>query len=211
MTLHSSLLVTSTIAGSKIFALPLGFSASATVLSYMLTFVILDTIAELYGRQYSRFVITLGLAGMALSAIYFEFAIWLPPAAIWKDQRALESILGSSWRIWLGGWTAYIVSQNVDLWSFLKLKQLPLGRASLAFRAWVSMLVGQLFDTIIFLTIAFYGTLPVGSVIVGQYLIKVIIATITTPFVSLAVAFGRNFVGDGHFNANLIQEKRPYF
>src|SRR5262249_7003337 len=80
-------------------------------------------------------------------------------------QKALESILGSSWRIWLGGWTAYMVSQYVDLWSFLKLKQLPLGRASLPFRAWTSMVLGQLLDTIIFLTIAFYETEPISSVI----------------------------------------------
>jgi queuosine precursor transporter len=89
MTLHSSLLVTSTIAGSKFFALPLGFSASATVLSYMFTSIILDSIAELYGRQYSRFVINLGLVAMALSTVYFQFAIWLPPAGFWKEQKAL--------------------------------------------------------------------------------------------------------------------------
>jgi len=192
MTLHSSLLVTSTIAGSKLFALPFGLSASATVLSYMLTFVILDTIAELYGRQYSRFVINLGLVAMALSAVYFEFAIWLPAADFWKEQKALETIIGSSWRIWLGGWTAYMVSQYTDLWSFLRLKELPLGR-SLAFRAWVSMILGQLIDTVIFLTIAFYGTEPVGAIIVGQYLIKLVIATLATPFVSLGVGLGRSY------------------
>jgi len=195
MTLHSSLLVTSTIAGSKIFALPYGFSASATVLSYMLTFVILDTIAELYGRRFSRFVINLGLAAMALSAGYFEFAIWLPPASFWKEQQALESILSSSWRIWLGGWVAYLVSQNLDLWSFLKLKQLRVGGASLQLRAWVSMTVGQFIDTIIFITIAFYGTAPLGSTIAGQYLIKVVIATFATPLVSVGVAVGRRFTG----------------
>lgn len=210
MTLHSSLLVTSTIAGSKFFALPLGFSASATVLSYMFTFIILDSIAELYGRQYSRFIINLGLVAMALSSIYFQFAIWLPPAGFWEEQKALESILGSSWRIWLGGWTAYMVSQYVDLWSFLKLKQLPLGRASLPFRAWTSMVLGQLLDTIIFLTIAFYGTEPIWSVIPGQYFIKVIIATITTPFVSLAVALGRNFIGDVHPRISLAADEKPW-
>ena len=51
MTLHGSLLITSTVAGSKLFALPFGLSASATVVSYMLTFVVLDTIAELYGDK----------------------------------------------------------------------------------------------------------------------------------------------------------------
>jgi uncharacterized integral membrane protein (TIGR00697 family) len=196
MTLHSSLLVTSTTAGSKVFALPFGLAASATVLSYMLTFVILDSIAELYGRIYSRFVINLGLLGMAISAAYFQFAIMLPPAEFWKEQRALEAILGSSWRIWLGGWTAYVLSQYLDLWGFLKLKDMARGRGSLVFRAWASMLIGQLIDTSIFITVAFYGTDPVGSIIIGQYLTKVVIATCASPLVWVAVVFGRKLMGE---------------
>jgi len=192
MTLHASLLITSTIAGSKVFALPFGLTASATVLSYMLTFVILDSIAELYGRIYSQFVINLGLLGMAISAVYFQFAIMLPPA----EQRALEAILGSSWRIWLGGWTAYMLSQYLDLWSFLKLKDMARGRGSLLFRAWASMLIGQLIDTVIFVTVAFYGIDPIGSIIIGQYLIKVAIATCASPLVTVAVAFGRKLIGE---------------
>lgn len=196
MTLHSSLLVTSTIAGSKVFALPFGLTASATVLSYMLTFVILDSIAELYGRIYSRFVINLGLLGMAISAAYFQFAIMLPPAEFWKEQRALEAILGSSWRIWLGGWIAYVLSQYLDLWGFLKLKDMARGRGSLVFRAWASMLIGQLIDTSIFITVAFYGTDPLGSIIIGQYLIKVVIATCASPLVWVAVVFGRKLMDE---------------
>jgi queuosine precursor transporter len=192
MSLHTSLLITSTIAGAKIFALPFGLSASATVISYMLTFVMLDAIAEIYGNQYSRFVIYIGLVGMALSAVYFEFAILLPPAASWGNQPALESILGSSWRVWTGGWLAYVLSQNFDLWSFLKLKQTPF--KSVAVRAWVSMVVGQLLDTIVFMVIAFYGTLPLAPAIVGQYLIKLAFATVATPLVSLVVLAGRRFI-----------------
>jgi len=191
MALHTSLLVTSTIAGSKVFALPFGLSASATVFSYMLTFVMLDSIAELYGREYSRLVINLGLIGMALSALYYEFAIILTPAPFWHEQRAFEAILGSSWRIWFGGWIAYLVSQYLDLWSFLKLKKIG---GSLVFRAWVSMLLGQLVDTSIFVTIAFYGTDPVGPIIIGQYLVKVLFATVASPLVSGMVAIGRRVI-----------------
>jgi queuosine precursor transporter len=200
MTLHSSLLLTSTTAGSKIFALPLGLNASATVLSYMLTFVILDSIAELYGRSYSRLVINLGLLGMAISSAYFQFAIMLPPAEFWKEQPALEAIVGSSWRIWLGGWIAYILSQYLDLWGFLKLKDVAHGGGSLVFRAWASMLIAQLIDTSIFVTVAFYGTEPVGSIIIGQYLTKAVIATCTSPLVPVAVVFGRKLTGEAKWS-----------
>jgi uncharacterized PurR-regulated membrane protein YhhQ (DUF165 family) len=112
MSIHSALLITSTVAGFKVVALPFGVAASATVPSYMLTFVILDTIAELYGRRYARFVINIGLFGIFLSVIYFQFAILLPPFESWVDQPAVEAVLGSSWRIWLGGWASLPLDED---------------------------------------------------------------------------------------------------
>lgn len=194
MTLHGSLLVTSTIAGSKFFELPFGFAASATVVSYMLTFVVLDVIAELYGRQYSRFVIHLGLLGMAISACYFQIAILLPPADFWPYQSAFEVVLESSLRIWLGGWVAYLLSQYLDVWIFLSLKKRGIGKISLLLRSWLSTLAGQFVDTVVFLTIAFYGAFPILSAIVGQYVVKVIVATITVPLVFVGVWVGRKWM-----------------
>jgi uncharacterized integral membrane protein (TIGR00697 family) len=196
LTLHGSLLVTSTVAGSKLFALPFGLSASATVVSYMLTFVVLDTIAELYGAALSRLVINLGMLGMAISALYFNLTIALPPAAAWTQQAAFEAVLGSSWRIWLAGWFAYLVSQYFDLWGFLKMRDLTGGKAPLALRAFVGMLVGQLFDTAVFIAIAFYGAFPLVPALLGQYLVKVAFASLGAPLVWLAVGLARRFIGE---------------
>jgi queuosine precursor transporter len=195
MTLHGSLLITSTVAGSKLFALPFGLSASATVISYMFTFVVLDAIAELYGAKFSRLVINLGLIGMALSALYFKLTIALPPAGVWPYQQAFETVLGSSWRIWLAGWLAYLASQYLDLWGFLKMRDVTQGRAPLAVRAFVGMLVGQFFDTTVFVTVAFYGSFPLGPALVGQYLVKVAIASVGAPLVWLAVFLGKRWAG----------------
>jgi uncharacterized integral membrane protein (TIGR00697 family) len=194
MTLHSSLAVTSTIAGAKLFAITTGFFASATVFSYMLTFLALDSIAELFGKEYARFVINVGLLAMALSAIYFQFSIWLPPAPEWHDQPAFQAVFGRSWRIWLGGWTAYIVSQYLSLWSFVALRKISFQNWWLSFCAWASMLLGQLVDTLVFLSIAFYGTDDFGHLLVGQFTVKIIVVTFATPFVSLVVAIGRKFI-----------------
>ena len=169
---------------------------SATVVSYMLTFVILDTIAELYGAALSRLVINLGLVGMALSALYFNLTIALPPAAAWTHQAAFETVLSSSWRIWLAGWFAYLVSQYFDLWGFLKMRDLTHGKAPLTLRAFVGMLLGQLCDTAVFVTIAFYGAFPLGPTLLGQYLVKVAVALLGAPLVWLAVIAARRFVGE---------------
>jgi len=194
--LHTALLVTSMVAGAKLVALPFHLSASATVLSYTLTFVILDTLAELYGPQVSKFVITMGLVSMVLAASYMEIAAVLPgpPGAV--SQDAYAAVLSMSWRIWLAGWIAYTISQRLDVWSFLLLKRVGGIGASVAARAWFSLIFGQLIDTALFVTVAFAGTTALLPVIAGQYAVKIVISTVTIPLVSIAVALGRRFIAD---------------
>jgi queuosine precursor transporter len=192
--LHMALLVTSMVAGSKLVALPFHLSASATVLSYTLTFVILDTLAELYGPAVSKFVITMGLVGMIMAAGYMEIAALLPGPSGAAGQDAYAAVLSMSWRIWLAGWIAYTISQRLDVWSFLLLKRVGGIGASVAARAWFSLIFGQLIDTALFITIAFAGTTALLPVIAGQYAVKIVISTVTIPLVSVAVALGRRFI-----------------
>lgn len=193
--LHTALLITSMIAGAKLVALPFHLSASATVLSYTLTFVILDTLAELFGPAVSKFVITMGLVSMVLGAGYMETAAVLhgPPGPV---QDAFATVLSMSWRIWLAGWIAYVVSQRLDVWSFLLLKRVGGIGASVAARAWFSLIFGQAIDTALFVTIAFAGTTALLPVIAGQYAVKIVISTVTIPLVSIAVALAKRVAAD---------------
>ena len=197
--LHTALLVTSMVAGAKLVALPFHLSASATVLSYTLTFVILDTLAELYGSAVSKFVITMGLVSMVLAAVYMEVAALLPAPSGAVSQDAYAAVLSMSWRIWLAGWIAYTISQRLDVWSFLLLRRVGGIGSSVAARAWFSLIFGQLIDTALFVTIAFAGTTALLPLITGQYAVKVVISTVTIPLVSIAVALGRQFLA--HKNA----------
>jgi len=197
LTIHTSLVISSNAAGSKLIALPLGLAASATVVSYILSFVLLGSIAELFGRAAARLVVNLGLAAMALSVGFFELAIRLPAADIWTHQRAFAEVLGASLRILLGGWTAYLVGQHLDVVGFFLLKRTRLGGEQLWLRSWGSMLLGQLVDTTLFITIAFAGTAPLLRTILGQYLVKLVIATAMTPLIYAAVGWGRAAMPEG--------------
>lgn len=191
LTIHTSLVIASNVAGSKLIALPLELAASATVISYMLSFVLLGSIAELFGRAQARLVVNLGLGAMALSVTFFELAIHLPAAPVWTHQPEFEQVLGSVPRLLAGGWTAYLVGQHLDVWGFFLLKRTRLGGELLWLRSWGSTLLGQLIDTAIFITIAFAGTAPLLPTIAGQYLVKLVIASLTTPLVYAAVGWGR--------------------
>ncbi len=199
LTIHTSLVIASNAAGSKLIALPLGLAASATVISYMLSFVLLGSIAELFGRAKARLVVNLGLAAMALSVGFFELAIHLPAAPFWTHQAEFDQVLGSSPRLLAGGWTAYLLGQHLDVWGFFRLKRTRLGGERLWLRSWGSTLLGQLIDTAVFITIAFAGTAPLLPAILGQYLVKLVIASLTTPLIYAAVGWGRAAMARAEF------------
>ena len=77
---------------------------------------------------------------------------------------------------------AFITSQIWDVVVYDKLKVLTKGRY-LLLRNNVSTSTSQLLNSALFITIAFYGSRPVGPLIFGSMLLKWAIAAIDTPFV----------------------------
>ncbi|MFW6030939.1 MAG: queuosine precursor transporter, partial [Halanaerobiales bacterium] len=152
-----------------------------------LTFALSDTLTEIWGKDRAKFVIKLGFAASVISAIMIKLAIMLPSAPFWTNQEAYQLILGSSIKIVVASMVAYLVSQFHDVWAFHFWKKLTKGKY-LWIRNNLSTAVSQLIDTVIFITIAFYGTgSPIISMIIGQYTIKLIVAVFDTPLVYLGV------------------------
>lgn len=176
------LLVISNVIASKIMSVG-GFFAPAAVLCYSLTFAATDTMAELWGKERTKFVVNVGFFVAVLSALFIRLAITVAPAPFWENQSAFELILGSNFRIVLASLTAYLVSQHHDIWAFTFWKNRTGGR-HLWLRNNLSTGVSQLLDTLLFISLAFYGTgAPVISMIAGQYVIKLVIAVADTPLV----------------------------
>ncbi len=66
-----------------------------------------------------------------------------------------------------------------------------------------STLVGQLADSGVFITLAFYGTIPPGSLgtlIVYQWLVKSAYEAAATPLTYLAVNFLKRAEGEDHYD-----------
>ncbi len=187
MTFISMLVVSNIIAVKTIIVG--GLIGPAAVLCYSLTFAVSDTISELWGRKTTQFVVNIGFGAAILAAIFIKLAIEMPGSPFWENQDAFESILGSNLRIVAASLVAYFVSQSHDVWAFHFLKNKTNGRF-LWLRNNLSTMVSQLIDSVLFITIAFYGTgAPVVQMILGQYLLKLIIAAADTPIVYLLVAW----------------------
>ncbi len=77
---------------------------------------------------------------------------------------------------------------NVTIFSALKQG----GGKLLWLRAAVASMLSQIVDTLIFITIAFYGVFPIGELLVGQMLTKVVLAVVLVPpLIYFFVGLGR--------------------
>jgi len=117
----------------------------------------------------------------------------LPPSPemIPANRDAIQLVLGSTWRIWLGGIIAYGVSQTLNVTIFAALKGKEGGKL-LWLRAAVASMLSQIVDTLLFVTIAFYGEFPIGPLIVGQMIAKVTLsAVLVPPLIYVFVGIGR--------------------
>ena len=163
---------------------------SAGILLYPLTFLFTDTISEIFGRRQATFVVWFGFIGnvILVAAIYLTGVI--PSPVFWEDQGAYNTILGGVPRIVLGSMIGYLVSQNIDVLGFHFLKQATDGRF-LWIRNNGSTMISQSIDTVLFLVIAFAGLVPaqvLWQMIWMQYVLKLAIAGIDTPFVYILVS-----------------------
>ena len=187
-TLFITCLITANIITVKLISV-WGWVVPAGIIAYPLTFLFTDVITELYGRKTASRVVWLGFGASILMVILVIGAGLLKPAAIWEGQAAYESVLGMITRIVLASMIAYLVSQHHDVFAFSFWRQKTKARF-LWLRNNASTMVSQALDTGLFITIAFWGTVPnniLVNMLVTQYVIKLVIAALDTPFCYLMV------------------------
>lgn len=198
-------LVTAQLTASKVlaFELPFGIPVAGSqlalpgaALAYALTFLASDCYTELYGRRAAQVLVNVAFAINFLVLALVWSTILAPAAPSSIDPEAFATVLGASTNIVAGSLLAYLVSQNYDVVVFEKLREATAGD-HLWLRNIASTGTSQLIDTVIFVGFAFWvfpqflglgPRLPGGvvlSLMVGQYLLKLLIALLDTPFVYL--------------------------
>lgn len=159
-----------------------GLVIPAAIVGYPITFLMTDVIGEIWGKEEASRTVKLGLICQLLSLALIGLAIVLPVAPFADNQAEFQSIMGQSFRVVAASLTAYMLAQFNDVYIFHKLKEKTGGKHKWL-RNNLSTMASQLIDTAIFITIAFYGTVPnIWVMIASQYLIKFIYATLDTPF-----------------------------
>lgn len=178
--------------GNKQVALgPLAVEAG--IFAFLMLVVTSSAVAELHGRQMANRLVLIGFVPLLVSLVLSILVLELPASPEMAPERlsAFETVMGGTPRIWLGGILAYGISTllNVTIFSRLKTSE---GSRLLWLRAGVASVLSQIVDTLIFITIAFYGVFPIAELLMGQMIAKVVLsAVLVPPAVYLFVALGR--------------------
>ena len=178
--------------GNKQVALgPLAVEAG--IFAFLLLVVTSSSVAELHGRETANKLVLIGFVPLIASLLLTLVVLGLPAAKEMDPERlgSFEIMMSGTPRIWLGGILAYGISTllNVSIFSRLKGRE---GSKLLWFRSGVASVLSQIVDTLIFISVAFYGVFPIGELLLGQMLAKVVLSVVLVPpLIYLFVAFGR--------------------
>lgn len=177
--------------GNKQVALgPLAVEAG--IFAFLMLVVTSSAVAELFDRNTANKLVLVGFVPLIFSILLTWLVLKVPASADMAPDRlaAFEMMMGSTPRIWIGGIIAYGTSQILNVTIFSKLKRE--GGNLLWLRAGVASVLSQIVDTFLFISIAFYGVFPIGELLLGQMIAKVVLSIVLVPPLIYAfVALGR--------------------
>lgn len=187
---YVTLVVISNIIASKTIAFDLGFGtffAPGAVLLFSVTFLLTDIVNEKFGRKETQRMIWLAL-GTQIALIAFSYLIvHAVPAPFFTGQEAFALVFGTVPRIVIASLITFFISENLDTYLFQWFKKATGGK-HLWMRNAFSSLPAMLVDSVLFVTLAFYGVMPIVPLIIGLTVTKWLVGVIDIPFMYISRA-----------------------
>ena len=176
----------------------------AGVLFFPISYLFGDILTEVYGYARSRRVIWAGFAATFFASVMAWVITILPPAHTMpiEQQNAVNAIFGQTPRIVAASLIAFWSGEFVNSFVLAKMKVLTNGRW-LWTRTIGSTVAGEVADSAVFYPLAFYGIWSneqLISVMVGNYLIKVLWEVFATPVTYFIVGALKRAENEDHFD-----------
>ena len=167
---------------------PTDLAVESGIFAFLGLVVISSTIAQLYGEAMARKLVWWGFLPLAVSAALIFLVMSLPASPEMLEFRsgdldAFNTVLGQTPRIMAAGPAAYIVSLLLNVWIFSRLRGSgESGTLGLMVRGAIASALSQAIDSVIFVTLAFYGEFDITPLLIGQVIAKVVLSIVLVPF-----------------------------
>ena len=170
-----------------------GIVVDCGTLLFPLTYLLSDVVTEAYGERTAKRTIYLGFLFNLLLVIFTQLSVMAPYPAYFDGQGAYAYVFSFAPRILAGSLLAYLCGQYVNMKLMIWIKEWTQGK-HLFLRTIGSSIGGEWIDSLIFVTIVFYGTMPLSalcSVFVIQYVIKVLWEVVMQPLTYSAIKWAK--------------------
>ena len=177
------------LAFKQVQLVPTDLAVEAGIFAFLMLVVVSSTIAQLYGEKLANRIVWWGFIPLLVSAIIMQLVLALPASTEMvqfrgEDLAAFERVHATIWRVWAAGPAAYIVSLLLNVWIFSRLRGngKGTGAISLMVRGAIASALSQAIDSVIFITLAFYGQFDITNLLIGQVIAKVALSIVLVPF-----------------------------
>ncbi len=201
LTLYISSLFAANTLGIKLMPFLFGTHLSVAVFSFPIVFCMTDVIGEVYGKKMANNFVLAGIVSIFLFLFYSLISTIMPWAkeGLWV-QVGYNQIFGLSARFAIASLVAFAIGQYQDVLSFFFLKK-RIGEKKFWLRSNLSNAWSELFDTIVFMSIAFIGIYPIQTIlliIIPWWFYKIAMGFLLTPLSYLGIYLlrGKNEVKD---------------
>ncbi len=166
-------------------------AVEAGIFAFLLLVAISSAVAEVHGRATANRLVQYGFIPLIFSILLLLVVLAVPASPSMEPERlaAFDLMMRATPRIWIAGILAYGTSQTLNVAIFDAMRR---GQGRLLWlRAGLASVLSQIVDTLIFIGVAFYGVFPIGELLFGQMLTKVVLSIVIVPpliygFVALA-------------------------
>lgn len=169
----AGLIISNVIAG-KTFDF-LSFALPCSIIIFPVIFIVNDILSEVYGYQKTLRVILLGFVINIVAVLCYHITIWLPAPAYFENAGAYNIVLGSTLRVLIASFVAYLLGSIVNSQIMVYLKRVD--EEKLFLRCILSTAIGESLDAVIFITLGFLGTIPF-EILIGTILIQAVFKTV---------------------------------
>lgn len=164
---------------------PTNLGVESGIFAFLILVVITSSVAQVHGVTIAKKIVRWGFLPLATSIALIFLVLSLPADPnMWPEGlEAFQRINATTPRIMAAGPAAYFVSLLLNVWIFDKLRgQGETTTLTLMLRGAIASALSQAVDSVIFVTLAFYGEREIGTLIVGQVTAKVVLSLVLVPF-----------------------------